>query len=100
LQPNQVDLRAQVPLHLVITNQGGEPCLFYFGDYLRGLPLGQQGSADASFTPGPIAAGQVAPSATSSSPAPRESGSSSQLPAGLSMGCLGDAQRQGRLSMP
>lgn len=99
VQPKQVDLHAQVPLHLVLANKGGEPCLFYFGNYLHGLPVPQHGFADVSFTPGPPASGGAAPSAAASSPSPVQGAASSQLPPGLSMGCLGDAQRQGRLSV-
>jgi hypothetical protein len=88
VQPTDVDVHAQAPLHLVLSNKSGEPCLFYFGNYLRGLPVPQHGFADVSFTPGPAASRAVS-----------GSGGGTPAPAGIGMGCLGDAQRQGRINV-
>jgi hypothetical protein len=79
LQPKDLKLHPQAPLHLVILNQGGQPCLFYFGGYLRGLSIGQHGSAEVTFTP--------------------SAQSASNSPSNLSFGCLGDAQRSGRFNV-
>ncbi len=69
-------LPLDTPVRLEVTN-GAEPCLFYFGDYLRGLLIPGDSEGVAGFT------------------APARSGSARGAEDEVTMGCVGDEQRQG-----
>jgi hypothetical protein len=81
MRPREVDLPYNARVHLTVVNHGA-PCLFTFGDYLRGLAVPASGSADVTLT-----VSNRLPGTSTPSPKP-------------SIGCAGDSQRQGQLVIP
>jgi hypothetical protein len=93
LLPNSVTAPYNVPLNLLITNQSG-PCLFHFGDTLRGLLIPTNGVAQVLFaipsTPPILPTATATPSASATAVPPQVSPTT--------VGCVGDTTRTAPLS--